>query len=678
MTFLSELSPEARARFDAYLEPLAFAPGEVIVREGGDGREMYVVLEGEGRIRRADLDLGGVGPGDHFGELALVAGRPRAATVVAASAMRVGKLGLDRFQALIAHDPDIAAKLLSALVSRLGAQLTEMTDSVGDLLRERSLPRRTRVRVQFGDEAREVPTGTEFDHLLPKEVDGARVVAALVDGTATSLGAPVTAHARLAPLLESHWEGERVLRDSLHLLVLEAATLANVPLRLGASVASSTWIELDPKDDAIGRLERAMRELVARDVAFHEEWWTLEEARAYFEEVGRRDTSLLLSTFPDTMVPLVTCGRVYALRNGPVVPRASFLARFELEPAPMGALLTTGPRPPGVEATAAWADVMREHARWIEALGVGTVGAFDRACVDGDVSEIVRVAEGWHEKRLGRIADQIAARPDVRVVCIAGPSSSGKTTFIKRLRVQLQVVGIDSALVSLDDYYVDRDKTPRDAAGEYDFEALDALDLELLRAHLGALLAGKSVRTARYDFLTGKSARGGGKTIELRKQRVLMLEGIHGLNPALVGSVQCDPFRVFIQPLTSLPLDVHARVSPSDLRLVRRIVRDRRARGYTPGENILRWPSVRRGERLHVFPYVDRADVVFDTSLVYEPSVLKTYAERYLLEVPPDHPAHPTAVRLRTLVDRFVAIHPAHVPPTSILREFIGESGFEY
>jgi uridine kinase len=324
---------------------------------------------------------------------------------------------------------------------------------------------------------------------------------------------------------------------------------------------------------------------------------------------------------------------------------------------------------------------MNEHGRWLASLGVTSVGAFNRGCVTGSVSETIRVAEGFHEKRLGKIADGIAAREGrVRVVGIAGPSSSGKTTFIKRLKVQLTLVGIDPVALSLDDYYVDRARTPRDDKGEYDYEALEALDLELLRDHVHRLLRGETVRTAKYDFLTGTSHADGGSEITLGPRRVLMLEGIHGLNPKLLSDAvpSAHVFRIFIQPMTALPYDAASRVSPSDLRLLRRIVRDRRGRGCTPGDNILRWPSVRRGERLHIFPFVDQADVVFDTSLAYELSVLKTYAERYLLEVPVEHPAHPTANRLRQLVDKFVAIHAAHVPPTSILREFIGESAFEY
>jgi uridine kinase len=318
---------------------------------------------------------------------------------------------------------------------------------------------------------------------------------------------------------------------------------------------------------------------------------------------------------------------------------------------------------------------------WLGTLGITSVGAFNQACIVGSVPQIIRVCEGLHEKRMGQIADTIAQRSEgVRIICVAGPSSSGKTTFIKRLTVQLQVDGIHPVGLSLDDYYLDRDKSPLDEKGERDFEAVEALDLPLLREHLRRIVAGEEVKTAHFDFASGLSHPNGGPVLALRPTDVLLLEGIHGLNPRLVEGVlpRTGVFRIFIQPTTALPFDAATRVNASDLRLLRRIVRDRHGRGTSPAANILRWPSVRAGERKHIFPFLDRADAIFDSALVYEPSVIKVFADRYLLEVPEDHPAFITAHRLRRLIDRFVAIYPEHVPPTSILREFIGGSGFEY
>jgi uridine kinase len=354
-----------------------------------------------------------------------------------------------------------------------------------------------------------------------------------------------------------------------------------------------------------------------------------------------------------------------ALELGKLDPRTNGAAHAAPDPAP--------PR--------AGNDMAREHQRWLAALGVTSVGAFNELCISGQVSQLIRVAEGFHEKRIGQIADQIAAaRERIRVITVAGPSSSGKTTFLKRLTVQLQIDGVNPVGISLDDYYVDREKTPRAPSGDWDFEALEALDLALLQEHVSRLLAGEAVTTARFDFVAGKSHPAGGPTIRLRPGDVLLLEGIHGLNPRLLGVLPRAGalHRIFIHPATTLPFDRLTRVSATDLRLLRRIVRDRHQRGYGAAENILRWASVQAGEREHIYPYQGEADAVFDTSLIYEPAVLKVFAERYLLEVPQDHPAYPTAHRLRYLVDRFVSIYPDHVPPTSLVREFIGGSGFEF
>jgi uridine kinase len=379
---------------------------------------------------------------------------------------------------------------------------------------------------------------------------------------------------------------------------------------------------------------------------------------------------------------------------GPLLPSTGKLQGFRLLPRDGGGLaLELGrldPRTNGAvaarparapEPPRPFIDMPEEHQRWLAAMGVTSVGAFNEFCISGQVSQLIRVAEGFHEKRISQIADQIAAARDrIRVISIAGPSSSGKTTFIKRLTVQLQIDGVNPVGLSLDDYYVDREKTPRASSGEWDFESLEALELALLQEHVSRLLGGEAVTTARYDFLTGRSHPAGGPTLRLRPGDVLLLEGIHGLNPRLLGAIPAEGalYRVFTHPATTLPFDRLSRVSATDLRLLRRIVRDRHQRGYGAADNILRWASVQAGEREHIYPYQGEADAIFDSSLIYEPAVLKVFAERYLLEVPPDHPAYPTAHRLRYLVDRFVSIYPDHVPPTSLVREFIGGSGFEF
>ena len=426
------------------------------------------------------------------------------------------------------------------------------------------------------------------------------------------------------------------------------------------------------------------------DRPFRHELWATDEAMAWFQQRGWTSAARLLSSRREGTVALVSCGKLYALGMGPMLPTTGLVRGLRVSAHEDGLLVDYGQPDPRngaslpsdpAAALLSEGDMVADHRTWLSAMGVTSVGAFNDLCVSGQVSQLIRVAEGFHEKRIGRIADTIAAaRERLRIVAVAGPSCSGKTTFTKRLTVQLQVAGLNPVGLSLDDYYVDRDRTPRDAKGELDFESVDALDLPLLQDHLQRLGRGEPVKTAHYAFKTGKSHPDGGPLIHLRKGDVLMLEGIHGLNPRLLGGTvgPAELFRIFIHPATTLPLDRLTRVSATDLRLLRRIVRDRHHRGYLAAENIARWPSVQEGERRHIYPFRGEADVIFDAALVYEPSVLKVFAERYLLEVPPEHPAYGTAWRLRTLIDRFVTIYPDHVPPTSMLREFIGGSGFEY
>jgi uridine kinase len=405
----------------------------------------------------------------------------------------------------------------------------------------------------------------------------------------------------------------------------------------------------------------------------------------------------LLRTSRSGHVQVVRAGETVALYFGPVLPNAGHIEHvpFQLVVDNDGVCLRYGDEAQ-VEARGGAAPISVRHAEdlkparlhwgvrtddpWLTTLAITNVGAFNDACVRGRTPEIIRVSEGLQEKRIGRIADAICENGQIRAICVAGPSSAGKTTFIKRLNVQLLVNGFRPVGLSLDDYYVDREKNTRDALGDYDFEALEALDLQMLEHDLRLMFLGETVKMARYDFVSGKSIPEGGTEVTLSPADILVIEGIHGLNPRLLDSIleRNRIFRVFIQPMTALPFDNLTLVNVSDIRLLRRIVRDRHTRGYDAASNIQRWPSVRAGEKKHIFPYIGQADAVFDSSLVYELGVIKVFADRYLLEVPQEHRSFVTAHRLRQLVDKFVTIYPDHVPPTSILREFIGDSGFEY
>lgn len=697
---LARLSQQELGTLLDLLDHVGVPPGTSVVRQGEAGDQMYFLLEGEARAERGQLEVQQLGPGDHFGELALL-GLRRRRTVLSLTPLRLARLSRSRFQSLSQRHPGLALNLLQGIARDMGDDIEAVTDSAHSLLRQRTLPRRAQAQVRIDGEVRTLPTGTPIRNLLPESIDGAAVVAALLDSRPVSLETPIASDSNIAPLSLAHWEGREVYRRSLGLLLLEAAhrIAPGLRIRLGASIGLARIAAFDASlvsnPDFASQLEREMRSLVHKNVPFREELWTIEEARVQLIEQGFRDATALLSTFREPTITLTSCGSLYAVSTGPLLPTTGAIGDFALAPHPEGLLLDFGdkirahaPAPRSADAIADeqrhprfGGDMAEAQRRWLRTLGVTSVGALTERCIDGKVSELIRVSEGFHEKRIGQIADTIADKKGlVRVIGIAGPSSSGKTTFIKRLSVHLEIEGIHPVNISLDDYYLDRERLVRDENGDYDFEALSAFDIPLLREHILRLLRGEAVKTARFDFTRGKSFPDGGPELRLGPSDVLLIEGIHGLNPALLNGILLreEAFLVFIHPATTLRFDRLTMMASADLRLLRRIVRDRHQRNYTAADNIQRWASVRRGEALHIYPLLPHADVVFDSSLVYEPSVLKVYAERYLLEVPPHHPAFPTAYRLRHLIDRFVAIYPNHVPPTSIAREFIGGSGFEY
>jgi uridine kinase len=592
------------------------------------------------------------------------------------------------------------------------------------LAEEPLVPRTAEVRLRISGVARQAPNGTRLLELLPREIDGVPVVGALLGRRPVSLSAKVTWDAAIEPILLSSLEGQRIHRLSQALLLLEAAAKVapDADVRLAHSVGFGRRVHIglgwkQRAEELAELLEEEMSRLVLEDRPLVETWAGVTEAMEHFRGVGWLDTVQLLATWRDLVVPLASYGRVHALVMSPLLHTTSQVGGFRVLADRGGLLLLYGRERHGTTPLAAESlhvhettvenaepfrpaiaglravtneealavsrqtlSMTQQQERWLETLDIRGVGDFNRACISGYVGELINVSEGFHEKRISRIADEVHGRgKSAKIVCIAGPSSSGKTTFIKRLRVQLQVLGMNPIAISLDDYYCDRELTPRDERGEYDFESLDALRLDLLQTHLASLLSGEIVKTARYDFKTGRSHENGGPEVRLDHRCVLMLEGIHGLNPKLLAHIGKDEaFRVFICPLAQLSFDRVTRMHASDMRLIRRIVRDRHSRGYSAAATITRWDSVRAGERKHIFPFQHHADAVFDSSLIYEAAVLKVYAERYLLEVPRDNEAWPTALRLLSLVDRFVALYPDRVPPTSILREFIGDSAFQY
>lgn len=323
-------------------------------------------------------------------------------------------------------------------------------------------------------------------------------------------------------------------------------------------------------------------------------------------------------------------------------------------------------------------EVFLEQHRWQHILGVSTVGDFNEAVKAGHATNLINVSEALQEKKISQIADQITTHPEVRVVLIAGPSSSGKTTFCKRLSIQLLANGIRPVQISLDDYFVDRERTPKDAAGDWDYESIHALDINLINLQLSALFRGEEVELPKYDFLSGRSGMSG-KRLRLADRQVLLVEGIHALNPELTAQIpKKQKFHVYISALTSILLDDHNYIPTTDNRLLRRIIRDHKYRGVSAQETIRRWPSVRAGETKWVFPYQENADVMFNTAMLYELAVIKEQAAPLLEQVPENCVEYSEAYRLRKFLSYITPIPNRALPPTSLIREFLGGSSFRY
>ena len=323
-------------------------------------------------------------------------------------------------------------------------------------------------------------------------------------------------------------------------------------------------------------------------------------------------------------------------------------------------------------------EVFKENRKWQEIMEVSTVGDINQAIQAGHATDLINVAEALQEKRIARIADDICQRKDIKVVLISGPSSSGKTTFSKRLSVQLMANGRYPYPISLDDYFVDREHTPRDENGDYDYESLYALDLELFNSHLEALVKGETIEIPRFNFTTGKRENSG-NFLKLKDNMIIILEGIHALNPELTPHIaEENKYRIYVSALTTVSLDNHNYIPTTDNRLLRRIIRDYNYRGYSAEETIKRWPSVRAGEEKWIFPYQENADAMFNSALLFELSVLKSHVDPILYQVPESSPAFSEACRLRRFMEYFIPVPDHDLPPTSLLREFLGGSSFTY
>lgn len=514
------------------------------------------------------------------------------------------------------------------------------------------------------------------------------VVAAVIDDELRELTYHIERDVDVTPLGMDDRDGSRIYRRSLSFLLVVAIDELYPEARLhidysvtfgGYYCENAGGPPFSPVE--LAAIEARMREIVEADHPIHKRRVPLNECIELFRQRGEDDKVRLLARRDKDYLVLYELRGFTGYFHGYMVPSAGYLRYFALQHYPPGFVLRFPPRSgtalePVVEYPKLM-EVFRDYGRTLRLLGIEDVGALNEAIRSGRTNEIILVAEARHEQGIAEIAGQIAQRRDqVSLVLMAGPSSSGKTTFSKRLAVQLLANGIRPIALGMDNYFVDRELTPRDEQGKYNFEVLEALDLPLFNQHLLQLMAGEEVTLPRYNFVTGR--REAGETIQLGPDQILLVEGIHGLNPRLVPQIPTERlFRIYVSALTQLNIDRYNRVPTTDTRLLRRVVRDARTRGYAAAETIGRWESVHRGERDNIFPYQENADAMFNSALVYELSALKPLAEPLLLQLEQGKPGHIEAKRLLAFLHWFEPIPADPIPDNSILREFLGGGNLE-
>lgn len=513
-----------------------------------------------------------------------------------------------------------------------------------------------------------------------------QIVGAIVNDNLRELTFPISADAKVSPVDMSNSDGARIYRRSLTFL-LEVAFLelfSDWTLTIDHSVSSGAYYchvpEREPfKEEYLVALEERMRELVEADEPMVRDKVDLEEAKAFFRKHGQDDKLRLLNYRQEDHLVLYTLKGKRDYHHGYMVPSAGYLKWFDLRLVGSGFVLRFPRRhaPNQLSPMPSYPQLLatfRQYGEWLETLGIQSVGALNDAIKDGRINEVILVSEALHAQQISRIANAIRKKKEeVSVILIAGPTSSGKTTFSKRLTIQLLTEGISPFALEMDNYFVNREDTPRDEEGKLDFEHIDAVNREMLNDHIQRLTAGKRVQLRRYNFHTGKNEPG--EEVQLSPGQMIILEGIHGLNPKLLeGFPQEQTFRIYVSCLTQLNLDRHNRISTTDTRELRRILRDSRDRGYTAQQTIKQWEMVRRGEKRHIYPFQEHADRMFNSALAYELTVLKPLVEPLLRQVPYGTKEYIEAKRLFKFLQWFLPIDKALIPDNSILREFIGDS----
>jgi uridine kinase len=531
---------------------------------------------------------------------------------------------------------------------------------------------------------RNAPVGRFFS-ILP-EADNPPIVGAVINGELRELTYPIKLDSNVRPVTMGEADGMLFYRRSL-VFLLETAFEESYPeieLRVDHSVSSGGYycqlIDHRPlNNDELSNLEQDMWQLVKNDLPFTRQQIPLNDAIDYFQKKKEIEKVRLLNHRNKNYLTVYKLKDHLDYNHGYMVPSTGYLRWFSLTPTGEGFTLRFPRRHAPTQLLPMpeypkLLNAFRQYGAWLDSLGISSVGALNDAIKAKRGEEVILVSEALHEQYVTEIAKQIANRSkEVRVVLIAGPSSSGKTTFSKRLAIQLLAHGISPFPLTMDDYFIDRDRTPLDEEGQPDFESIRAIDRERLDHDLRRLIAGESVQLPHYNFLTGTSEAGA--VVELNAGNIVIMEGINGLNPELFPHLPAQQaYRIYVSALTQLNLDRHNRISTTDTRLLRRIVRDARERGYSAQQTIQRWESVRRGEKRYIFPYQENSDVMFNSALVYEISALKPFAEPLLRQVQIGTPEFIEAKRLLALMEWFLPLEGELIPDNSILREFTGGS----